>query len=238
MLGREIEVHGRAGSLPAPPTHFGRSSRAEPTEPVRSTRPTNPPGATSRSVSEFFDRLQDASTPAKTAGMHNSYLFDIDGAGQWLVAVDDGSIERHRGRRRGRLHDRHVGGELPEDHQRRAEPDHRLHDREAQDQGRYGRGDEVAETVLNCGGRRDHVGGAALRRVESHCFARGARARRSDLRKAPARRAARRWRRGRLRRRGPRAPLRRMARATGVSIFIASSTMSGCRAATLSPDAA
>jgi putative sterol carrier protein len=25
--------------------------------------------------------------------MHNSYLFDIDGAGQWLVKVEDGSID-------------------------------------------------------------------------------------------------------------------------------------------------
>jgi putative sterol carrier protein len=44
------------------------------------------------SVSEFFDSLKtiDAS---KTAGMRNSYLFDIDGAGQWLVRVEDGSVD-------------------------------------------------------------------------------------------------------------------------------------------------
>ena len=32
--------------------------------------------------------------------MTNSYVFDIEGAGQWKVDVDDGS-DRHRGRRRG-----------------------------------------------------------------------------------------------------------------------------------------
>ena len=43
-------------------------------------------------VSEFFDNLKSADA-AKTAGMHNSYLFDIDGAGEWVVKVDDGSID-------------------------------------------------------------------------------------------------------------------------------------------------
>jgi putative sterol carrier protein len=43
-------------------------------------------------VSEFFDSLKtiDAS---KTAGMNNSYLFDIDGAGQWKVDVRDGTVD-------------------------------------------------------------------------------------------------------------------------------------------------
>ena len=44
------------------------------------------------SVSEFFDRLKTTDT-SKTAGIRNSYLFDIEGAGQWLVRVDDGSID-------------------------------------------------------------------------------------------------------------------------------------------------
>ncbi len=47
-------------------------------------------------VSEFFDNLKSADA-AKTAGMHNSYLFDIDGAGQWIVKVDDGSIDVSQG---------------------------------------------------------------------------------------------------------------------------------------------
>jgi putative sterol carrier protein len=44
------------------------------------------------SVSEFFEGLESVDS-SKTAGMRNSYLFDIDGAGQWLVRVDDGSID-------------------------------------------------------------------------------------------------------------------------------------------------
>ena len=47
-------------------------------------------------VSEFFERLKSIDT-GKTAGMHNSYLFDIDGAGQWLVKVEDGSIDVSEG---------------------------------------------------------------------------------------------------------------------------------------------
>ena len=44
------------------------------------------------SVKEFFDGLAAGVDPAKTAGMTNSYLFDIEGAGQWVVAVQDGSV--------------------------------------------------------------------------------------------------------------------------------------------------
>ena len=44
------------------------------------------------SVQEFFDGLAAGVDPSKTAGMTNSYLFDIQGAGQWLVAVDDGTV--------------------------------------------------------------------------------------------------------------------------------------------------
>jgi putative sterol carrier protein len=43
-------------------------------------------------VTDFFERLKTIDA-ARTAGMHNSYLFDIEGAGQWLVTVADGSIE-------------------------------------------------------------------------------------------------------------------------------------------------
>jgi len=44
------------------------------------------------SVQEFFRNLEARADPAKTAGMTNSYVFDIDGAGQWKVDVDDGTI--------------------------------------------------------------------------------------------------------------------------------------------------
>ena len=43
-------------------------------------------------VKEFFEELPARADTAKTAGMNNSYLFDIQGAGQWLVSVVDGSV--------------------------------------------------------------------------------------------------------------------------------------------------
>jgi putative sterol carrier protein len=45
------------------------------------------------SVQEFFSNLSSQADPSKTAGMNNSYLFDIEGAGQWLVSVNDGAVE-------------------------------------------------------------------------------------------------------------------------------------------------
>ncbi len=44
------------------------------------------------SVREFFETLPSKADPSKTAGMTNSYVFDIEGVGQWKVDVDDGSI--------------------------------------------------------------------------------------------------------------------------------------------------
>jgi putative sterol carrier protein len=41
---------------------------------------------------EFFANLASRADPSKTAGMTNSYVFDIEGAGQWKVDVDDGTI--------------------------------------------------------------------------------------------------------------------------------------------------
>lgn len=41
---------------------------------------------------EFFAKLPDKADPAKTAGMHNTYVFDVQDVGQWTVAVDDGTI--------------------------------------------------------------------------------------------------------------------------------------------------
>jgi putative sterol carrier protein len=42
---------------------------------------------------EFFDGLAAQADPSKLAGMNNSYLFDIEGEGQWLVTVADGGID-------------------------------------------------------------------------------------------------------------------------------------------------
>ena len=44
------------------------------------------------SAREFFEGLEARVDPAKTAGMTNSYVFEIDGAGTWRVDVDDGKV--------------------------------------------------------------------------------------------------------------------------------------------------
>ncbi|HZU20077.1 MAG TPA: SCP2 sterol-binding domain-containing protein [Gaiellaceae bacterium] len=41
---------------------------------------------------EFFDSLESRADAGKLAGMSNSYLFDIDGEGQWFVDVRDGKL--------------------------------------------------------------------------------------------------------------------------------------------------
>ena len=45
------------------------------------------------SVKEFFDGLETRIDQSKTAGMTNSYLFDLDGAGKWKVDVQDGNVK-------------------------------------------------------------------------------------------------------------------------------------------------
>ncbi|HLY95494.1 MAG TPA: SCP2 sterol-binding domain-containing protein [Gaiellaceae bacterium] len=41
---------------------------------------------------EFFANLASRADSSKTAGMTNSYVFDIDGAGTWKVDVDNGAV--------------------------------------------------------------------------------------------------------------------------------------------------
>jgi putative sterol carrier protein len=41
---------------------------------------------------EFFEGLETRVDASKTAGMTNSYVFEIDGAGTWKVDVQDGSV--------------------------------------------------------------------------------------------------------------------------------------------------
>jgi putative sterol carrier protein len=43
-------------------------------------------------VQDFFQNLESRADASKTAGMTNSYVFDIEGAGQWKVDVDDGKV--------------------------------------------------------------------------------------------------------------------------------------------------
>ena len=44
------------------------------------------------STQDFFANLASRADSSKTAGMTNSYVFDIDGAGTWKVDVDDGAV--------------------------------------------------------------------------------------------------------------------------------------------------
>jgi putative sterol carrier protein len=46
---------------------------------------------------DFFDSLPSRADASKLAGMTNSYLFDIEGEGQWLVTVADGSLNVSEG---------------------------------------------------------------------------------------------------------------------------------------------
>ena len=48
-------------------------------------------------VKEFFDGLESRADASKTAGMTNSYLFDIDGAGKWTVKVEEGQVSVSEG---------------------------------------------------------------------------------------------------------------------------------------------
>jgi putative sterol carrier protein len=41
---------------------------------------------------EFFESLESRADPEKLAGVTNSYVFDIEGEGQWKVDVSDGGV--------------------------------------------------------------------------------------------------------------------------------------------------
>jgi putative sterol carrier protein len=42
---------------------------------------------------EFFETLEARADPSKIAGIDHTYLFDIEGEGQWLVAVMNGTVQ-------------------------------------------------------------------------------------------------------------------------------------------------
>ena len=46
-----------------------------------------------QTVREFFESLPSRVDASKTAGMNNSYRFDVEGAGSWTVNVRDGAID-------------------------------------------------------------------------------------------------------------------------------------------------
>ena len=43
-------------------------------------------------VQEFFEGLPARVTPDRIEGMNNTYVFDIEGAGVWTVAIADGAV--------------------------------------------------------------------------------------------------------------------------------------------------
>jgi putative sterol carrier protein len=43
-------------------------------------------------VQEFFEGLPSRVSPDRIEGMNNRYVFEIEGAGVWTVAVADGAI--------------------------------------------------------------------------------------------------------------------------------------------------
>lgn len=49
------------------------------------------------SVQEFFDGLAERVPADRIAGMNNTYVFDIEGAGVWTVAIADGVIDVSEG---------------------------------------------------------------------------------------------------------------------------------------------
>jgi hypothetical protein len=49
------------------------------------------------SVQEFFEGLPGRVTPDRIEGMNNTYVFDIEGAGAWTVAIADGTIDVREG---------------------------------------------------------------------------------------------------------------------------------------------
>lgn len=44
------------------------------------------------SAQEFFEALPSRVTADRIEGMNNTYVFDIEGAGVWSVAVADGAV--------------------------------------------------------------------------------------------------------------------------------------------------
>ena len=49
------------------------------------------------SARDFFDALPTRVDQSKTAGMNNSYLFDIEGVGKWKVDFADGEVSVSEG---------------------------------------------------------------------------------------------------------------------------------------------
>ena len=98
-------------------------------------------------IKDFFEALPGRAE-GKTAGVNSTYVFDIEGAGTWTVAVTDEGATVTEGDQGGVVHDRGFVGDVLEDRRRRAERHDGVHDGQAEDQGRHGRGHEAPEALL------------------------------------------------------------------------------------------
>ena len=50
-----------------------------------------------QSARDFFEGLPARADSSKLAGMNNTYLFDVEGAGMWLVTIEDGVLSVREG---------------------------------------------------------------------------------------------------------------------------------------------
>jgi putative sterol carrier protein len=50
-----------------------------------------------QSARDFFEGLPARTDSSKLAGMNNTYLFDVEGAGMWLVTIEDGVLSVREG---------------------------------------------------------------------------------------------------------------------------------------------
>ncbi len=100
------------------------------------------------SVQEFFETLPSRADTSKTAGMNNSYAFDIEGAGQWTVKVTDGNVSVHDGLEDGAdctiSASQEIFGKIIAGEQN---PTSAYMTGQAQAQGRHGRRDEAPEAL-------------------------------------------------------------------------------------------
>jgi putative sterol carrier protein len=53
------------------------------------------------STREFFETLPSRVDQSKTAGMTNSYVFDVESVGAWTVRVEDGDVSVGEGAEEG-----------------------------------------------------------------------------------------------------------------------------------------
>jgi putative sterol carrier protein len=50
-----------------------------------------------QSARDFFEGLPARADSSKLAGMNNTYLFEVEGAGMWLVTIEDGVLSVREG---------------------------------------------------------------------------------------------------------------------------------------------